>query len=197
MMSRSAAVLAPAVGVVLVMLTTQLLASPSDALFERGETFHTFVAHVQSQRKLWLRNSGQVASPGFVARLAHVRQHLRFLVIAEDWCVDSANTVPYLAELAASAHVPLRILDRNSSSAVMDRHRTGDGRMVTPLVVLLRGDVDAAAWVERPAPVQQWFRSMATDPASADRFARRQQWYDRDRGRTMLDEIVTLAERTQ
>jgi hypothetical protein len=78
----------------------------------------------------------------------------------------------------------------------MNDHRTPDGRTATPTVVLLRDGLDVGGWVERPAPVQQWFLSMATDAESARRFADRQAWYESDRGQTVLAELTALAERT-
>ena len=77
----------------------------------------------------------------------------------------------------------------------MARHPASDGRQVTPTVVLLRADIDAGAWVERPEPLQKLFHSLS-NPQNARQFAQRQAWYDADRGRTTLSEFVALAERT-
>jgi hypothetical protein len=63
-------------------------------------------------------------------------------------------------------------------------------------VVLLRDGRDVGAWVERPAPLQELFFSMADNPEHARRFERRAEWYEQDRGRTTIAEVVALAERT-
>jgi hypothetical protein len=103
--------------------------------------------------------------------------------------------LPYVAALASSVSVPLRIVDRKLGEPLMTRHRTPDGRPATPTIVLLRHGDDVGAWVERPAVVQQWFLSMATSPENARRFGDRQSWYESDRGQTVLAEIIALAER--
>ena len=108
----------------------------------------------------------------------------------------SANTIPYVVRLAALSGVELRILDRTVGAPLMVRHPSADGRGVTPLVVFVRGGDDAGAWVERPRPLQEAFRTMGDDPASHHHAAERQAWYDGDQGRTALEEIVTAAERT-
>jgi hypothetical protein len=131
-----------------------------------------------------------------VAQFRRVSAGLRLLIVAEDWCPDSVNVVPYVAGLASAVAVPLRILGRQLGDPLMDKHRTSDGRIATPTIVLLRGGDDVGAWVERPAIVQQWFLSMARDPESARRFGDRQSWYDNDHGRTVLAEVIALAERT-
>lgn len=172
-------------------------ASAAVALFDRGMAFETFLARAAAQRDLWVARAATAdVPPDLRDRLRHAATGLQFLVVAEDWCIDSANTLPYVARLAAEARVPMRVVDREAGRAVMEAHRTADGRVATPLVVLLRHDRDAGAWVERPVPLQDTFRAMTQSAGAARAFADRQTWYDRDSGRTALLEIVRLAEGT-
>jgi hypothetical protein len=164
-------------------------------LFERGVTFDEFLAKATAQRDVWLSvASHNDVDRDAVERLARARSSLRLLIVAEDWCVDSAHTIPYVAHLAAAAHVGLRIIDRGLGAPLMALHPTRDGRPATPTIVLLRGGRDAGAWVERPAPLQELFFSMATNPDSAKRFANRASWYEADGGRTTIAEVLALAE---
>jgi hypothetical protein len=135
--------------------------------------------------------------PEFTERMSAASQGLRLVVVAEDWCPDSAFTVPYVAQLARSAGVPLRIVDRSMGEPLMIAHRTPDGRTATPTIVLLRNGQDVGAWVERPAELQQMFLSMSTNAENARRFSQRQTWYESDRGLSTLREIVALIERTR
>jgi hypothetical protein len=175
-------------------------AGDAERLFESGQTWDQFLAGAKAQREAWLKTTA-TANPtvDLVERFRRVSFGLRLLVVAEDWCPDSVNVVPYIARLASSVSVPLRIVGRKLGEPLLDKHRTPDGRTATPTIVLLSEGVegdDAAAWIERPAVVQQWFRSMATDPASARRFADRQSWYESDHGQTALAEVIALAELT-
>lgn len=207
------ATLAAAVAVVLArpsafdLLTRRLPASPareaspaSDDEFyghvsARAHTWPEFLSAVVAQRELWLRNAREAeASPVLTARLAAAGSGLEFLVVAEDWCTDSVNTLPFIARLAEAAHVPLQIVDRSAGWQVMERHRTADGRAVTPTVVLLRHRRDVGAWVERPVVLQQLFRAMASDESMRRQFEQRQAWYEADRGRTTLRELVAQVE---
>jgi hypothetical protein len=166
-------------------------------LFAAGVTFARFLERTKTQHELWMRNAARSGSPReTVSRLRRVSNGLRVLIVAEDWCADSVHTVPYIASLAAAAGVDLRIVDRAAGEPLMLAHRTRDGRPVTPTVVLLRHNRDVGAWIERPAPLQQLFFAMATNPESARQFAQRDTWYDADRGRTTIAEFVALAEQT-
>jgi hypothetical protein len=175
-------------------------ADDAAGLFDRGLAWDQFLAGARAQREAWLKTTTMATAhlpPDLVERFRRVSAGLRILVVAEDWCPDSVNTVPYIAELASSVSVPLRILGRKLGEPLMDKHRTPDGRTATPTVVLLRDGDEIGAWIERPGVVQQWFLSMATDPESARRFGDRQSWYESDHGRTVLAEVIALIEGTR
>jgi hypothetical protein len=168
------------------------------ALWAQGLPWETFLDRVTTNRDQWLRNSSRAAPPQDLAtRLRKSSADLQFLVVAEDWCPDSVNTVPYVVKLADAAHIETRILNRGTGGPLMDRHRAYDGRRVTPLVVVVRRGQDVGAWVERPVVLQNLFRSMVGDPEKARRFADRQAWYDADGGRSTARELVELVERTE
>lgn len=170
----------------------------ADLLFRDGKTWEQFSSGISDQRELWQRTESMVTvPPEFTERMSAASQGLRLVVVAEDWCPDSAFTVPYVAQLARSAGVPLRIVDRSMGEPLMIAHRTPDGRTATPTIVLLRNGQDVGAWVERPAELQQMFLSMSTNAENARRFSQRQTWYESDRGLSTLREIVALIERTR
>jgi hypothetical protein len=175
----------------------QVVTSPSvDAaqIFEHGSTFMQFLAHATAQRETWVRNAARSVPASAVDRLRTTGKALALLVVAEDWCADSVHTIPYIASLAAAAGVDMRIVDRAAGAALLARHPTRDGRPATPLVIVLRNGRDVGAWVERPAPLQDLFFAMATDPESAKRFAERAAWYEADRGRTTIAEVLAVIE---
>lgn len=168
-----------------------------ERLFDSGNTWPQFLAAVSAQRELWLKTEAAVTvSPELVDRAKKAGRGLQLLAVAEDWCPDSAYSLPYVARLAQSAGIPLRVLDRTTGEALMRAHPSPDGRPVTPTIVLLRDGRDAGAWVERPAELQQMFLSMSTSPEHAQRFAQRHVWYESDGGRTVLQEVLALIEQT-
>ncbi len=170
---------------------------PSEAqrAWQRGLAFQTFLPTAVAQRDVWLERTRVASVSGeLVRRLAAVGRHLRILVVAEDWCLDSANTVPYVAAMAAGAGVDLHIVDRARGKMLMEHYTTADGRVATPLVVLFRDNGSEAAWVERPRPLQDAFSMMAASPRAFEIANDRQRWYDLDNGQTTLAEIVALAE---
>ena len=166
-----------------------------DRLFARGATFGEFVSRAVSQRPMWTRPVPAGGVPADLSvRLRRAGAGLRILVVAEDWCVDSANTVPAVAHLAAAAGVEVRIVDRGLGRPLLERYRTTDGRTATPLIILIRGGAEPRGWVERPKPLQDLFAALLTDPGARQALGDRQRWYDEDGGKSALEEIVVLAE---
>ena len=79
----------------------------------------------------------------------------RWVVLTEDWCVDSAYSLPTIAEAAAcSPKVTLEILARDQHPEVMDRYLTGGSRSIPKLVAFDDAGQELFRWGPRPAEVQ-------------------------------------------
>jgi len=165
------------------------------AIYERGQTWESFLDGVRSQRDRWQTiAAGAVPAPALVERTRAAAEGLKLLVVSEAACSDSVQSVPYIARLAALAGVDLRIVGKNAATALLEGHRTPDGRTATPTVILLRDGKDVGAWIERPAALQAWFLAHG-DLTTQERLARKTSWYDWDRGESTLAELVALIEK--
>ena len=90
---------------------------------------------------------------------------VRALVVTEDWCGDSATTLPYVARLCETIGVPLRVF-RQSEAPEPKKWYVDNGTEHIPVVSMLfaPGETDAAdasiptelfRWVERPAAAHE------------------------------------------
>lgn len=191
--------LGPALAVVLVAAGCTAEAAPSDPvdLWSEATPFEPFLAGAERRVDTWHANWERSRVPGdLLARASAVAGSWRLLVVAEDWCGDSANTVPYLARLAAEVPgLELRVVDSDVGRGVMDRHPTPDGRAATPTVVILAEDgSEAGCWVERPSELQRWW---IDNPEGLDRDAQleaKYAWYDEDAGESTMREVVERLE---
>src|SRR5262245_15708834 len=178
------------------------LAEPQDlnygALYDQGVPFATFLEHAQSHRDEWTANF-QRAKPEdeAVARARALPEGRRILVVAEDWCADSLNTVPYVAKLvdAASDRLQLRVIDSTAGKAVMEANRTADGRSATPTIVSLAADGRRlGSWVERPTVLQKWFTEQKPLLLRQELLDRKAKWYSEDAGKSTVAEILAILE---
>ncbi len=84
---------------------------------------------------------------------------VRAVVVTEDWCGDSAVTLPYVTKLCESAGVEIRIF-RQSVFTDLKGWYVAQGTDHIPVVSLIQGEEELVRWVERPEAahgrVKEW-----------------------------------------
>ena len=165
-------------------------------IWRNGRSYAEFLAAARERRDQWLRQDSIAAMADALVARARSAGRWRLLVLTVHACSDSIKILPYLDRLSAAApNIELRIADTTGGRWVMEAHRTPDGRAATPTVVLLDDSLaERGCWIERPAELQRWY--IATGRRLADDELRRQKaaWYDRDAGRQILEEVITMME---
>lgn len=187
-----------------VLLTLVMLAGAAqapqaidgNALFAQGKSYEDFLATADSRPEVWKANTNRgKPSAALVDRLKKAGDGLRLVVVAVAACSDSVHTVPYIANLAREAGIPLRVVDPTVGAQIQAAFKTPDGRGATATVALLRGDKVVGAWVERPVALQTWILGPGAALSQAERMDRKFGWYEWDRGESTIAELVELAER--
>ncbi len=173
--------------------------SPEDleALYQRGIAFDQFLEVADQRREAWLRNYEEgVPSPAALARARGVGASARLLVVAEDWCGDSVNTIPYLARLVeAVAGLEMRIVNSHVGADVMRQRPTPDGRPATPTVIALDSNYnEIGSWIERPGVLQEWFLGNENELPRKVLYDRKYAWYAQDKGNETVSDITSLLE---
>ncbi|MDH3732551.1 MAG: thioredoxin family protein [Gemmatimonadota bacterium] len=168
-----------------------------EELYKSGITFDAFFDDADRRRELWVKNytEGSVAAE-MVARVEALEGRWRLLAVAEDWCSDSVNTVPFLALLAEQAsNLEIRILDSDRGRELMEAHRTPDDRAATPTVLVLDDDYeDVGCFVERPADLQAWALDARPRLPDSEFLVEKMSWYEEDGGVSTVREIVEALE---
>ena len=175
--------------------------TPADslaALHARGRTYTAFLATAERRKEMWHANTawGKV-NPDLLARGRALKGPIRLLVVLEDGCSDSANTIPYLATFAdsVSGTFDIRLVNSTEGKWVMERHRTADGRGATPTVVLLDTEGnDIGCWVERPAALAKWMNDNRSKLSQQELMDGKFNWYNNDRGAETVREILDMIE---
>ena len=163
------------------------------ARYEAAPRFPAYLGSVTKNAEVWqaMYRTASVA-PELVERLRAVASDLRLLLLSEDWCSDCFSAVPLIARLADAAGIELRVLARDANPDLMDAHLTSATRSIPVLMVLDSDHNVRAWWGPRPAALQRWYRN---EPPSPERSRRKRAWYARDRGRTVLAEVLDTVER--
>ena len=165
--------------------------------FEDGATLEDFIEEADANRDLWhgLYERAQV-EPAAIAAARALPGRRRLLVLVEDWCGDAVNTVPVLARLAESVpeQLELRVLGRDENPDLMDAHLSPSGGRAIPVVIVLDDDGgEIGWWGSRPAALQAWFEAEGRALEPEERYRRIRAWYARDRGRSVVREVLAIA----
>lgn len=168
-------------------------------LYAKGKTFAEFLENARARRDEWrARYNDATVTPDLVTRMRALPDKRRLLIVAEDWCSDSANTVPYIVRLVDGApeRLELRVIDSERGRPVMEAHRTPDGRAATPVVVILAEDGRVlGAWTERPSSTQTWFLEKQKTTMQKPLHDELHDWYLKDAGKTTMAEIADILSR--
>lgn len=161
-------------------------------LYEKGTPFARFVEYAERLQHEWEENFANAKiDDASVARAKALKGSWRLLVVAEDGCHDSVETVPYLAKLADASPdtLSLRIVSKREGGAVIDAHRTPDGRGATPTIVVLDAEGAVKGVIaERPAALWEYSKTHGSRKDRLD-------WYKEDQGRHAVAETLDIIER--
>ena len=159
-------------------------------------TFDAFLEGVETNRDLWHAIARRASVPDeLIVRVEATGQRWHLLVLAEDWCGDTVNVLPFIARLAdGAANLDLRVVGRDANPDLMDAHLTGRSRSI-PVVILLDATfTERGWWGSRPRELQEWVLGPGSSMSKADRYRDIRRWYVHDRGTTALNEIVAVIE---
>ena len=165
--------------------------------FFAGRTFTELLAHPKDNAELWVSIYKRAAlTPEASVRARSLEGHWHMLVLTEDWCGDGVNILPYIARLEECCHnIDMRILPRDTNRDLMDAHLTGTSRSIPIAIIYDEHFVERGWWGPRPAPLQEWVLSEGLALPKPDRYRHIRTWYARDRGQTVVSEILTIMER--
>lgn len=167
--------------------------------FENAPRFAEFLAAAEKNAVLW-RDTYRLTRipPEAVARADALPGRWHLLVLNEDWCGDAVNTIPYLARLVElSRNLDLRVIGRDANADLMDTHLSPSGARAIPVVIVLDEDYEERGWWgSRPGELQRWVLEQGLALEKDERYRYVRTWYARDRGRSTLDEVLTLIERS-
>ncbi len=165
--------------------------------FFAGSAFTDLLARPKDNSELWNAIYKRAKlSAAAEERASMLSGHWHLLVVNEDWCGDSVNLLPYIARLEECCPtIDMRILGREANRDLMDAHLTGTSRSI-PIVIVYDIDfVERGWWGPRPSPLQDWVMSEGLALPKPDRYRHIRTWYARDRGETVVSELLAIMER--
>ena len=124
--------------------------------------------------------------------IAMIQEPRTWLVITEDWCGDSAQTLPLLAAIAAlNPLIDFKIIDRDTNSDIMDQYLTNGSRSIPILVARDAQGRDLWTWGPRPDAMLSLIELWKTaGRAKEEWYTELHTWYANDHGASTEADII-------
>lgn len=131
--------------------------------------------------------------------LTEISEPQLWMIITESWCGDSAQTLPYIAAMAAqNPLIDLKILLRDSNPDIMDLFLTRGTRSIPILVVFNTVGDEIFRWGPRPQfavnLIERW---KAEGLQKTEWIEKLHLWYARDKGAEIEKEFVELISKVE
>lgn len=118
-----------------------------------------------------------------------------WMVLTEHWCGDSAQNLPFIAEIAKqNSFIDLRILERDKNLDIMDKYLTnGKSRSIPKLVAFDEDGNELFQWGPRPQTAQSLYSELIEKDIPKDERNRQLHlWYSKNKGKAIEKEFEEL-----
>ncbi len=117
-----------------------------------------------------------------------------WMVITENWCGDSAQNLPFIAEIGKlSAKISLRIVLRDSNPDIIDLYLTNGTRSIPKLVAFDESGNELFQWGPRPKPAQELVTKLKNEGMTHDKFIEQLHlWYGKNHGKELEYEFKRI-----
>ena len=135
--------------------------------------------------------------PELCEKINRINKPLIWLVITEDWCGDSAQNLPYIANIVmCSELMDLRVIERDKNLEIMDNYLTdGKSRSIPKVIVFDQEGNELFQWGPRPQKAKELVEQAKADGKSKEEFLHELHlWYAKDKGQELEKEIDELLD---
>lgn len=131
-------------------------------------------------------------------KISAIKNKLLWIVITEPWCGDAAQIVPMLNKIAEiSQNIELKLVLRDQNLPLMDEFLTSGARAIPKLVIVNPENFEVLdSWGARPKEATQLALSCKEKHGAFTTECKEelQKWYNKDKGQSVVNEILTLLE---
>ena len=120
----------------------------------------------------------------------------RWVILTEPWCGDAPPSLPLMAKMAEiHPNLELEILLRDENLELMNQFLTGGAQSIPKLIQYSGGTI--SSWGPRPEGAAKLIHDYKMKFGKLDATAREQlqQWYNKDKGRQIISELLVLLGR--
>lgn len=133
---------------------------------------------------------------GVADAIKHKKFNQTWIVITESWCGDAAHVIPVINKIAElNQGINFRVVLRDDNEALMDQFLTNGSRSIAKLIILDTATKDViATYGPRPSTATLLVNDYKAKygiltPEFKEEL---QQWYNKDKGQTVIADLISL-----
>lgn len=133
---------------------------------------------------------------GVADAIKHKKFNQTWIVITESWCGDAAHVIPVINKIAElNEGINFRVVLRDDNEALMDQFLTNGSKSIAKLIILDTATKDViATYGPRPSTATLLVNDYKAKygiltPEFKEEL---QQWYNKDKGQTVIADLVSL-----
>jgi hypothetical protein len=136
--------------------------------------------------------------PILAERVKSLHHKTYWLILAEHWCGDAAQTLPVFQKIAelSQGMIEIKLVYRDENPELMDVYLTGESRSIPKLIQLDKHYNVTGIWGPRPTPAQKLVKQLKANPETAATYSTElHKWYAGDKQKSLEAEISKLITR--
>lgn len=134
-------------------------------------------------------------SDEILEKICNLNSKIKWLVISEHWCGDSAQIIPVMKKLseASEGKIELKFLYRDDYPEFIDAHLTNKGRSIPKIIQLDEKFIVTGMYGPRPQFAMDLVKRLKSNPETADNYSEElHKWYAQDKQKSILEDLITI-----
>ena len=130
-----------------------------------------------------------------ITTINSIKEPQTWLTITEGWCGDAAQNLPVINKIAAiNPNINLKVVLRDENLELMDLFLTNGGRAIPKLIALDAEHNVIFTWGPRPSVATKMVADYKAKNGNLDAQFKQdlQVWYNKDKGKSVQEDIVRL-----
>lgn len=175
-------------------LFEEILANPS---YYSKESYMEYTRLNRSRMKRW--DKLLVLEDRLSSRLKEVTSPQKWIIITEPWCGDAAHVIPFLVRMTElNELISYDIQLRDSEPFLIDSYLTNGSKSIPKLIIKDEIDNDLFVWGPRPNGAAEVLANLKAENADSETIKIAiQNWYNADKGKELMTELLQLCDRLQ
>jgi hypothetical protein len=148
-----------------------------------------------SRQNRWLK-TGKL-NVELVNIIRGIKEPMTWILITEPWCGDASHTVPFIGLLSElNDLIDLKIQLRDAEDSEIANYLS-NGSMSIPILIVRNSEgKDVFTWGPRTFACQELYTTLKAEQMPFDDLKKAlQEWYNRDKGMLLQEELVVLLKK--